>query len=439
MKKLFLIVLFFTAYGYAQNASDYFPSVQGFKWYFKTTPYDSLNNQVDSLSFYLIDSFAVDMEYEGRLSHLVLSKYGVPQSIIQSPYTDSSFVHIENSDIWNYIKEIGGISIALPFDYEGWYSVYRLGSPTSATYTIFSKDTLLTIGSTSLTLRFEVTGRRLADQLVTTAYGDLLCKKFLLRPAVKYIPPIPIPITLISVNDTVWLAPGHYIVKNLQPSANADLSLFGIPPFYVPGSLTEAIPVPPILNMEPGIFNIRKEGDTVLVIINNQGEGVLNWTAEVIAGTRWISILNESSGGNNDSLYIAAAPNDTNAVRSGIIQVNAEGSFSAPQFIYLNQEEGVLVSSEEEAGVPLAYHLEQNYPNPFNSSTLIGFTLKSYGYVKIVLYDMLGNVLDVIAEGNFPAGRHSLKLNADQLSSGVYIYRMTSGGFTASEKMVILK
>lgn len=438
MKKLLFIALLFTNIFFAQNASEYFPSSSGFKWFFRETPFDSLNNPVDSLIAFRIDTFAADINYNGRLSHLVISKYGTASNILQNPFIDSSFIHMESSNIWNYVKNLE-TGIILPFNYENWYSVYRLGSSTSTTYTVFTKDTIVTIGSTSLTLRFEVTGRRLNDQLISTPYGDLVCKKFLMRPTVKYIPPIPIPITLVTINDTVWIAPGYYIVKSIQPSANVDLSLFGYPAFTIPGYKSEAIAPPPVLAVNPSEFNISSEGDSVYVDISNDGEGQLNWNAEILEGSNWITFLSPSSGSGNYSLFIGAAKNDSNFIRVGLIKIEAEGAFNSPRFITFTQEAGIIISAEDEINRPPEYSLMQNYPNPFNPYTNIEFSIKSSGNVKLILYDVLGEELSIITDDFYDAGRHTVGFYSGNLSSGVYIYRITAGGFTSSAKMIIMR
>lgn len=85
------------------------------------------------------------------------------------------------------------------------------------------------------------------------------------------------------------------------------------------------------------------------------------------------------------------------------------------------------------------YELYANYPNPFNPSTTISFSLKNPGYTKIQIYDMLGNHIRTIAEGEYAAGKHRMVFDATGLASGMYYYSVTSGEFTATKKMVLVK
>ncbi len=94
-------------------------------------------------------------------------------------------------------------------------------------------------------------------------------------------------------------------------------------------------------------------------------------------------------------------------------------------------------------GIPTKYDLSQNYPNPFNPSTKINYDLPSDGLVSIKLFDMAGKEVAVLVNEVRTAGYHTVDFNASNLSSGVYIYRITvdSDGnkFSAVKKMMLVK
>jgi hypothetical protein len=85
------------------------------------------------------------------------------------------------------------------------------------------------------------------------------------------------------------------------------------------------------------------------------------------------------------------------------------------------------------------FTLFQNYPNPFNPSTTISFSLPQAGQVKISVYDMLGREVAVLVNDYLESGIHTLSFNGSGLSSGVYIYRIESGGFVKAKQMILLK
>lgn len=89
--------------------------------------------------------------------------------------------------------------------------------------------------------------------------------------------------------------------------------------------------------------------------------------------------------------------------------------------------------------LPSEFSLSQNHPNPFNPETVIRFSLPFAGHAKCVVYDMLGREVATLLNGIMPAGNHSLKFNATELPSGVYIFRLEAGKHTAAIKMVVNK
>lgn len=101
---------------------------------------------------------------------------------------------------------------------------------------------------------------------------------------------------------------------------------------------------------------------------------------------------------------------------------------------------GGIVSVEDlKTDIPTAYTLSNNYPNPFNPSTTINFTLPEQANAKVIIYDALGNQVDVIADGVKAAGTYSVKWNATNYASGIYFYRLEAGNFVQVRKMILMK
>ena len=94
---------------------------------------------------------------------------------------------------------------------------------------------------------------------------------------------------------------------------------------------------------------------------------------------------------------------------------------------------------EVEGFAPKEFSLKQNYPNPFNPSTKIGFTLPLESEVKITVYNLIGQKITEIVNSKFSAGSHSVDFNATDLSSGIYLYKIEAGNFTAVKKMQVMK
>jgi len=89
--------------------------------------------------------------------------------------------------------------------------------------------------------------------------------------------------------------------------------------------------------------------------------------------------------------------------------------------------------------IPKNYLLYQNYPNPFNSQTTIEFDLPEKVNVKLVVYNVLGQEVAVLVDGEMNEGKHRVKFDAGNLPSGVYIYELRSGRYRSVKKMVLMK
>ncbi|MDX2128805.1 MAG: T9SS type A sorting domain-containing protein [Chloroherpetonaceae bacterium] len=89
--------------------------------------------------------------------------------------------------------------------------------------------------------------------------------------------------------------------------------------------------------------------------------------------------------------------------------------------------------------MPDEYTLSQNYPNPFNPATTIEFSLKQAGRTTLEVYNVLGQKVGILVDGNLQAGAHRYSFNGLNLSSGVYFYRLRSGDFNAVKKMMLIK
>jgi hypothetical protein len=105
----------------------------------------------------------------------------------------------------------------------------------------------------------------------------------------------------------------------------------------------------------------------------------------------------------------------------------------------LLEKSGAVTLTYNGAGEITTYDLSQNYPNPFNPTTNIKFSIPRQDYVKLAVYNLLGEVIAILVDEVLQAGNHNVPFQADNLSSGVYIYRIESENFVQSNKMILLK
>jgi hypothetical protein len=95
-------------------------------------------------------------------------------------------------------------------------------------------------------------------------------------------------------------------------------------------------------------------------------------------------------------------------------------------------------------GIPESFALEQNYPNPFNPETQIRFALPEAGEVKLQIFNSTGQLVRTLVNNRMAAGNHAITWNATdgfgvRVVSGVYLYILRAGGFTAQRKLVLMK
>ena len=126
--------------------------------------------------------------------------------------------------------------------FEGWFAYYKFAQNVNINYQIFSKDTSIVFDTLTFPIRYELRGRRLSDQVVTTPLGTFTCKRFLLSTVLSYLPIPILPIPLYTLLDTTDIAQNNWIVKQVIPSSVVDLSAISLPTFTIPGSMKEIVP-----------------------------------------------------------------------------------------------------------------------------------------------------------------------------------------------------
>lgn len=133
----------------------------------------------------------------------------------------------------------------------------------------------------------------------------------------------------------------------------------------------------------------------------------------------------------------------------GVSSMLTTGSSENPSLIvgtsdgslYKKSENGITaVNDEKQEELPTEFRLDQNYPNPFNPSTTIQFAIPKAGSYKLVIYNILGERVTTLVDGQLNAGTHSFNFNASHLASGIYIYQLVGDNkVNITKKMVLMK
>ncbi len=174
-----------------------------------------------------------------------------------------------------------------------------------------------------------------------------------------------------------------------------------------------------------------------------------------VAGTAAsdFATIRYSSSGNEDwvQLYDGAGSYDgTYAVtvdHSRNVYVTGYSSGSGTDYDYttIKYSQSGTVGVEPDDLTPAEYNLSQNYPNPFNPSTKFSYELPIESKVRITVYNVLGQLQDVLVDEIKPAGSYQVDWSADNIVSGVYIYKIEaeaangSSSFQSARKMILMK
>lgn len=108
---------------------------------------------------------------------------------------------------------------------------------------------------------------------------------------------------------------------------------------------------------------------------------------------------------------------------------------------YMGADEGAAFTgvTPDQGTIPGQLSLDQNYPNPFNPGTEIGYHVPAAGHVTLVVHDLLGRTVATLINERQEAGHHTVRFQASALSSGVYLYKLTSGAHTMTRRMHLIK
>ena len=145
----------------------------------------------------------------------------------------------------------------------------------------------------------------------------------------------------------------------------------------------------------------------------------------------WVKIsFVEGHGNSNSPKYYSYT--DKEIIPAGILQyrlkqIDIDGTFEYSDVVEVATE------------VPTEYSLDQNYPNPFNPSTFIRFSIPEAGFVSVKVYDILGKEVKSLVNKNMEPGVYNTQFNANDLNSGIYVYKLEANSFVQVRKMMLLK
>lgn len=190
-----------------------------------------------------------------------------------------------------------------------------------------------------------------------------------------------------------------------------------------------------------GMYIVPVELTSFTAIAVNGGVE-LNWSTATETNNQGFEIQRKSSEGSFGKVGYTAGFGTTVETKSYSF---IDEEVSAGNYTYRLKQidfDGKYEYSPEvniEVTAPIEYALEQNYPNPFNPGTKIKYSIPEDGFVKLAVYNLLGEEVVTLVNTQQKAGRYEIDFNASSLASGMYIYRIDANNFVASKKLMLMK
>jgi len=161
--------------------------------------------------------------------------------------------------------------------------------------------------------------------------------------------------------------------------------------------------------------------------LNNQGFQIERRNAESV---EWTDVGFVNGAGNSTEINYYSFTDNSIPVGKyfyRLKQMDFGGSFE-----YSSEIEVTILQADD-------FVLNQNYPNPFNPSTKISFTIPNSSFVTLKVFDVLGNEVETLINGDVSAGSYEIEFTGKNLTSGVYFYNLTAGNFSKTMKMILSK
>lgn len=136
---------------------------------------------------------------------------------------------------------------------------------------------------------------------------------------------------------------------------------------------------------------------------------------------------------NKDTVSLSYSSGTIKSADNGTLQ--SFGSFDVYNWSTIT----TAVPPGDDGLLPRTNKLEQNYPNPFNPTTQIKYSIPHTGYISLKVYNLLGEEIATLFEGIRQAGNYVATFDGSKCASGVYFYRLRSGNFVETKKLVLLK
>jgi hypothetical protein len=211
-----------------------------------------------------------------------------------------------------------------------------------------------------------------------------------------------------------------------------------------------------ISDLSDEVFTIRSELNSIIKVLSpNGGEELtpetfysITWNSVNVVdvkielsinnGASWTEIIDSVPSSGLYNWFVPKSPSIQSLIK--ITHLNDLTSYDISDSIFTIKD----ISDVEENLLPNEYKLLDNYPDPFNPSTKIKYQIPELSFITIKIYDILGNEIVTLVNDEKPAGSYEVEFdsnsgNVQNLTSGIYFYKLQTGNFVETKKMILLK
>ena len=188
-------------------------------------------------------------------------------------------------------------------------------------------------------------------------------------------------------------------------------------------------------------------------VIARSNNGGFSWTAQAAPTTEQLFAVSFTTvdsgtavGGSGAIIHTVnsgatwqSEPSPTTNILHGVSFANSGLGIAVGDLGTILRTGGGITGIGNNNTEPGEFRLSQNYPNPFNPSTKINYQLGKSSNVRLAIYDMLGSKVKELVNQKQAPGSYSIEFDASSLSSGTYFYKLETGEFTDTKKMVVVK
>lgn len=189
-----------------------------------------------------------------------------------------------------------------------------------------------------------------------------------------------------------------------------------------------------------GVYRSTDNGTSWIMATNGIGPLVTDlaiYGKTLFAGT-YDGVFVSTDNGTNWTAVNTGLP--TNSIVHAIV-ISGTSLFAGTESIVWRRPLAELTTSAKilSTGSVKNFFLDQNYPNPFNPTTTISFSIPSETFVSLIIFDVLGKIVSTLLFEELAEGKYSKTFTAEDLSSGVYFYRLQTNAYSETKKLTLLK